>query len=340
MNRFPRPWLVWLADPLGPLGPLVLLGAPAPASAHGGGCAAALTVSGPPRLESALVAELGAGDLGGRPVERCRGVRVDLRRSGDELDVTLRAPNGTISRRVASVADAAFWIESWLEPELDEDPAARPDGPAGSAAARALPTADTALPQVSPVSSPSLSSPAASAPPRFTVGLIGRTSVDGDGVNWNGMELFGDVDVAPPFWLGAGLGRSWDYAFGASALGNSIERVTTHAIVRAGGAWLVTHRTQWSIGFGVGVMSAFVRGSPVSRAGVVSDDEGVGVLELTSSLRFMPTRSLGLRLGLELARSVELERDDAREPDEPLARVEPSWRGGLFLGVGLALGQE
>jgi hypothetical protein len=331
MKRLRRRWRVWLAGPLG------LLGAAASASAHGGGCAAALVVSGPPRLESALVAELAAGELGEHLVERCRGVRVDVRRSGDELDVTLRAPNGTISRRVASLADAAFWVERWLEPELDEDPASRSDR---SAAARPLPQPDPLPARDLPVASSSASSSALSAPPRLTVGLIGRTSLDAEGANWNGMELFGDVDLAPPLWLGAGLGRSWDYALGASELGNSIERVTTHAIMRAGGAWLVERRTQWSIGLGVGVMSAYVRGAPVSGAGVVSDDEGVGVLELSSALRFRPTRWLALRLGLELARTVELESADAREPDEPLPRVEPSWRGGLFLGVGLTLGQE
>lgn len=312
--------LVWLMTPLE---------VAAAARAQGERCAAALLVSAPAELSSELRAALAAGELGRRSGEPCRSAHVELRPVRNGLTVTLSAAGETISRRVGSVADAAFWVESWLAPSLEDAPPMAPvgeppldPGPVPSAPDRGV------LPAAS------------SSGPRAALGLAGRTSLDTDGVNWNGMELFGEVDVAAPFWLGAGLGRSWDYVFAPSALGASIERITTHAIVRVGAGWPVAAQTDWSIGVGAGVMSAFVRGTPVAGGRVANDDEGVGVLELSSGLRFRPTRALALGLGLELLRSVALEGSDAREPGEPLARVEPTWRAGFVLGVGLVLGKR
>lgn len=283
------------------------------------------------------MAELAASELGERSVEPCRGVRVELRRIGDDdLNVTLSTPSGTISRRVSSVADAVFWVQSWLEPDFDEALAA----PHRQSPRLEAPEPSTEAPRALPAPPSARASGAHADGVRATLGLAGRTSLDTDGANWNGVEFFGDVEVAAPLWIGAGLGRSWDYVLGGSALGASIERVTTHAIVRAGGAWPIASRAQWSLGLGAGVMSAFVRGAPLSGGGLASDDEGVGVLELSSGLRWRPTRRLGLRCGLELARTVGLESADAREPGEPLQRVEPSWSAGLVFGLGLSLGQE
>jgi hypothetical protein len=317
--------------------------AAAPAYAQGDNCADSLIMTAPSKLKRALSAELAASGLRERRSEPCRGVRVDLRRSGDgagDLIVTLYASNGMISRRVSSVVDAAFWVESWLEPDLDEPPVLQPHpdpphaGDVPSHAAQPLPNTPVIVLPSPPSAGPR------SVGPRATIGLVGRTSLDADGASWNGMELFADVEVAPPLWLGAGLGRSWDYVFGRSALGASIERVTTHAIVRVGGAWDVARDAEWSIGLGAGVMLAFVRGAPLAGGGVATDDEGVGVVEFASGLRYTPTPRLGFRFGLELERSVELERSDPREPGEPVSRVEPAWRGGLVVGIGLSFGKE
>jgi hypothetical protein len=128
--------------------------------------------------------------------------------------------------------------------------------------------------------------------------------------------------------------------FGESAVGPRVRRRTTHAIVRAGGAWPLSDRTELAFGAGLGLISAFVRGPALDGSGIASDNEGVGVLELCSLVRVLVSPAFELELGLELERTVDLETPDGRQPDEPSSGVAPEWRSSLVLAAAFRVGRD
>jgi hypothetical protein len=128
--------------------------------------------------------------------------------------------------------------------------------------------------------------------------------------------------------------------FGQSAVGPRVRRRTTHAIVRAGGAWPLSLRTELALGAGLGLISAFVTGPALDGSGIASDSEGVGVLELCPLVRVLVSPAFELGLGLDLERTIDLETPDGREADEPSSGVAPEWRGSLVLAAAFRVGRE
>lgn len=296
-------------------------------------CASALQLDAPAAWARAVERELAGGELSRSSVAPCRGVRVRLRPQAGKLLVVLELSGQHVSRVVSSAADAASWIESWLAPELD---AAR-EGP--EVPKPAVPAPAIAWP------SASLAAGASAPEPRGAlvsgrVGLLGRISLDSDVAHWVGAEVFGDIELGGPWWVGAGLGISWDPVFGQSGVGPRVQRRTSHAIVRAGGAWPLSLRTELAFGAGLGLISALVTGPALDGSGIASDSEGVGVLELCPLVRVLVSPAFELGIGLDLERTVDLETPDGREPDEPSNGVAPEWRGGIILAAAFRVGRD
>lgn len=245
----------------------------------------------------------------------------------DGLVVVLEATGRRVSRPVSSPEDAAMWIESWLGPEAALGGEAQPSPPSVESARPGAPAEKSRA-----ETGRSLA--------RGRFGLLGRASLDADRAHWAGLEAFGAIDIGGPWWIGAGFGRSWDPVLGQSALGRRVARQTTHAIVRAGGVWPLSGRSELAIGTGLGILSAEVSGPPLRGGAIVSDNEGVGVVELCALARVPLSVRLELGVGLGLERTLDFEAPNAQQPDEPASRVYPEWRASLLLGAAFRFGTE
>lgn len=291
-------------------------------------CASALRIASPAALAGALERELASSELSRHSAEPCLEATVTLVPEAGQLRLLLDVAGRRTSRSVRSVADAAVWLESWLAPEA---PPVASDAPSR-----------TSTP---PLAARAELSAGADAKPnallaRGRVGVLARASFDSGAAQWGGLEVFGALDLGGPFWMGAGIGRSWDPVLGQSELGARVRRHTTHAVVRAGGAWPLAGRSEFAVGAGLGIMSAFVSGPALVGGNRTTDNEGVGVLEICPQVRVPLAHALELAIGFEIERTLDFEAPDAQEPSEPVRRAYPEWRGSLVLGAAFRFGRE
>ncbi|MEM1416362.1 MAG: hypothetical protein AAGH15_15745 [Myxococcota bacterium] len=219
-------------------------------------CLGVLRFRGPPATVAALRRQLAAGPLAATPGATCTGGTVTIRESDAGFEFRYAQGDRAATHRVASLAQASAWLESWLlplagpAPELQAAPAEPPSSPTPPAPATVA-TATHAAP--API-------------PLYLGGGLRLSSGPAQGLAL-GLELFGSVRVTPRGVLGIALGGH------ASLLDDPRERGALDASLRGG--WTSRpqgRRPRVELGGGVGLALAWTREESANATGAGSGD--------------------------------------------------------------------
>lgn len=307
---------------------LALTAGAAPTNAFGASCAWSVRLDGAggPPLRAILVERnvLSSASL------VCERALVSIDATGSGFRVELAVDGERVARDVATIDDAATWVESWLLP-LVLDGATRE-----ATASVVVPTMPDLDRQASSATIERLAGrPGGSVGGR--VALLGLAGLAQDGSRWAGGELGGQLTLRETFWFGAGFGGMSDPLFGGeSAAGPGVRRRLLRATVRAGLRWTLTRDLRFDLGLGGGFASAYVTG--VSGGRKLSDDESVAFAELGSVVEYRPHPNWVLLGGPSIALTGPLEATEGHEDanERALPSGHPRWFGGLTFGVGYA----
>ncbi len=219
----------------------------------------ALRFRGPPATVAALRRQLAGGPLAATPGATCTGGIVTIRETDAGFEFRYAQGDRAATHRVASIAQAGAWLESWLLPLAG--PAPRPQPELQAAPVPAEPPSSPTPP------APATAAPAAPAPiPLYLGGGLRLSSGRAQGLAL-GLELFGSVRVAPRGVLGIALGGH------ASVLDDPRERGTLDASLRGG--WTSRpqgRRPRIELGGGVGLALAWTREESANVTGAGSAD--------------------------------------------------------------------
>jgi hypothetical protein len=308
-------------------------------------CADLLRIEATPVDAAELRDALEKGLLGRESVEPCRAARVEFEAKGSGWRVAVSIGPDQVERQVASLDDAAAWIESWLLPTLGSEPNAAPTKNEKAVAQPvAKPSAAPASPATRAVANrerPSaVQTPTAAAMPAGTVILLAFADYADDRSVWGGTELSGELALGRRIWVGAGVGWAQDPLFGGdSQVGDDTHRSLVRASLRAGATWPLTTRLRLDAGLGVGLLTAVVVRSETS--GQTSDDAGATLGEVFATAQLDLGARWSLAAGLATIGVLGLETEDGSDAPAgtvPLPPAHPAVFGSLRVGAAWRFG--
>lgn len=185
--------------------------------------------------------------------------------------LSLRLGEQKTERDVRSVNDAATWVESWLEPVVNERTT-----PADSVSDKHQKQDFSAKPPAS-VASAFNASLTLGIGPEFGIGSYETTTL--------GPSAFSAYRMVPHLWLGLNSGYAW-------RLSDTRHRSWLRVSAIAGPAWDLSPRLSFTPGLGIGFYSGRMR-DPTSASGA-SMHMGGGFLELIARGNYSLSHHWGL----------------------------------------------
>lgn len=306
---------------------------------EGASCEHTLRIDGPPAEVPVLRAALQKSHLAGLSDRACADARVSLSPRAAGYTVALFSGADHVERDVASVDDAATWVEGWLAGSVFADPP-EPEGasvaPAGSAGVGAA-AAAPAPPPERDAAQPERAPRVVFVTPAAQIALVGVGSAGSDESVWAGGELSARLHLTRTFWMGAALGADADtVSTGPADDAGGTRRLGLHASARAGARLPVTPRLDVVLGTGAGVTWG------TSTRTLAGDDEDVQqgglFVEGLAEASFRVTERLSLLGGMGMRGRVLSGRAKEDATEQRVPDPMPAFDGALLLGAGWEIG--